>query len=97
MEQQPARSLESGSYLVFLALVTLALGAVAWPFVSPLLWAMLAAIMFQPLYQWFLAKLGGGGNRAAVATLLVITFAVIVPAGIGDHEPLQRRGPPRPC
>ncbi|MCB2065795.1 MAG: AI-2E family transporter [Erythrobacter sp.] len=80
MEQQPARSLESGSYLVFLALVTLALGAVAWPFVSPLLWAMLAAIMFQPLYQWFLAKLGGGGNRAAVATLLVITFAVIVPA-----------------
>ncbi|WAT16931.1 AI-2E family transporter [Aurantiacibacter sp. MUD11] len=72
--------LESGSYLVFLALVTLALGAIAWPFVSPLLWAMLAAIMFQPLYQWFLTKLGGGGNRAAIATLLVITFAVIIPA-----------------
>ena len=22
---------------------------------------------------------------------------VLVAAGVGDHEPLQRRGPPRPC
>lgn len=81
MTQQEGRSrLEGGGYLLFLALVTLAFIAVVWPFVSPLLWAMLAAIMFQPLHQWFLARLGGGGNRAAVATLLVITFAVIVPA-----------------
>ncbi|QZH75952.1 MAG: AI-2E family transporter [Erythrobacter sp.] len=72
--------LESGGYLLFLALVTLAFIVVIWPFASPLLWATLAAIMFQPLYQWFLRNLGGGGNRAAIATLLVITVAVIIPA-----------------
>lgn len=71
--------LESGGYLIFLALVTLALVVIAWPFASPLLWAVLAAIMFQPLYQWFCRKLGGA-NRGAIMTLLVITVAVIIPA-----------------
>lgn len=69
----------AGGYFIFLALVTLAFAAIAWPFASPLLWAALAAIMFQPMFQWFLARLGGE-NRAAIATLLVITFAVIIPA-----------------
>ncbi|WP_340588475.1 AI-2E family transporter [Erythrobacter alti] len=73
------KSLESGSYLVFLALVTLAFIAVIWPFVMPILWATLAAIMFQPLYRWFCEKMGGR-NRAAIATLLLITIAVIIPA-----------------
>ena len=67
-------------FLLFLALITLALIYVAWPFASALLWAVLAAIMFQPLYQWMLARLGGRENRAAAATLLIITLAVVVPA-----------------
>ncbi|VVT01757.1 AI-2E family transporter [Erythrobacter sp. EC-HK427] len=69
----------STGYFIFLACITLAFGVIAWPFASPLLWAALAAIMFQPMYQWFLARMGGE-NRAAIATLLVITFAVIIPA-----------------
>ena len=73
------RRLESGGYLVFLALVTLAFVAVVWPFVMPILWAVLAAILFQPLFQWFRRTLGGP-NRAAIMTLLVITVAVIIPA-----------------
>lgn len=80
MEQRQVQSLERGGFLLFLALVTLALLAIVWPFAAPLLWSVLAAIMFQPLYQWFLGKFGGTGNRAAIATLLVITFAVIIPA-----------------
>ncbi len=72
--------LEHGGFLVFLAAVSLALLYIVWPFVAPLLFATLAAIMFQPMFRWFLAKLGGGGNRAAIATLLVITVAVIIPA-----------------
>lgn len=77
---QDRATLERGGLYLFLALVTLGTALVVWPFASPLLWAMLAAIMFQPLHQWFLARLGGGGNRAAIATLLVITFAVVIPA-----------------
>jgi len=73
------KALESGGYLIFLALVTLAFLAVIWPFVMPILWATLAAIMFQPLYRWFHRRMGGP-NRAAVMTLLVITIAVIIPA-----------------
>ena len=76
---QKPRSEQSG-FLLFLALITLALAYVAWPFASALLWAVLAAIMFQPLYQWMLIKLEGYENRAAVATLLIITVAVVVPA-----------------
>jgi len=74
-----AQTLEKGGFLVFLALVSLVLLYIIWPFVAPLLWATLAAIMFQPMFQWFRARMGGS-NRAAIATLLVITFAVIIPA-----------------
>jgi len=70
---------------LFLALVTLALLYVVWPFVSALLWATLAAIMFRPLYLRVLSMLRGHENRATMVTLLIITFAVVVPAiAIGD-------------
>lgn len=72
--------LERGGFLLFLALVTLALLVVVLPFAQPLLWAALAAIMFQPLFRWFLARLPERDNQAALATLLVIFVAVIVPA-----------------
>src|SRR3546814_5827669 len=49
---------------------------------SDLLWATLAAIMFQPLYQWLLVRMRGGANRAAIASLLIITLSVLVPGFI---------------
>ena len=80
----PGATERSGFHL-FLVLITLAFGYVAWPFASALLWAILAAIMFQPLYRWMLVRMNGGANRAAIATLLVIFVAVIAPAiAIGD-------------
>jgi predicted PurR-regulated permease PerM len=56
------------------------MAVIMWPFAQPLLWAALAAIMFQPLYRWMLRKFGGRRNAAASASLLVIFFAVLVPA-----------------
>lgn len=73
-------AIEQGGFVLFLALVSLALAIVLWPFWAPLLWAALAAIMFQPLYRWFLARKPTKTNQAAIATLLVITFAVLLPA-----------------
>lgn len=67
-------------FVLLLGLLTAGLTFVVWPFVTSVLWAMLAAIMFQPLYQWFLARLAGGKNKAAVASLVFITFAVLLPA-----------------
>ncbi len=81
MQTTPLGSdIERLGFLLFLVLVTGALALVAWPFVAPLLWATLAAIMFQPLYRWFLAKRPDSPNQSAIATLLVITFAILVPA-----------------
>ncbi len=73
-------AIERGGFLLFLALVSLGLVFIAWPFLSPILWATLAAIMFQPLYQRILSWRKGRENQAALLSLGVITFAVIMPA-----------------
>ena len=71
---------ERGGFLLFLALVSLALLVVVLPFAKPLLWAALAGIMFQPLYRWFLVRRPRSPSQAALATLVVILFAVVLPA-----------------
>lgn len=73
------RRLETGGFLVFLVLITLALGVVVSSFASALLWSALAAILFQSLYQWLLKRWPGRRNLAASMTLLIILFAVVVP------------------
>jgi predicted PurR-regulated permease PerM len=82
MSQQPHRTdeLQHASFLIILAVVSLLMAVIIWPFAQPLLWAALAAIMFQPLYRWMLRKMRGRRNPAAIASLLVIFFAVLVPA-----------------
>lgn len=82
MAHQPHRTdeLQHASFLIILAVVSLLMAVIIWPFAQPLLWAALAAIMFQPLYRWMLRKLRGRRNPAAIASLLVIFFAVLVPA-----------------
>ncbi|AOL93588.1 AI-2E family transporter [Porphyrobacter sp. LM 6] len=82
MALQPHRTdeLQHASFLIILAVVSLLMAVIVWPFAQPLLWAALAAIMFQPLYRWMLRKMGGRRNPAAIASLLVIFFAVLVPA-----------------
>lgn len=80
---QPSHRLEElqqGSFLLVLAAVSLMMVIISWPFASSLLWATLAAIVFQPLYQRVLVSVRGRRNLAASLTLLVIFFAVLVPA-----------------
>ena len=74
------REIEQGGFFLFLGAVSLGLVLVVWPFVAPLLWAVLAAIMFQPLYRWFQARFPGRDSESALLTLLVIFIAVIIPA-----------------
>jgi predicted PurR-regulated permease PerM len=82
MAHKPRRTeqLQHASFLLILAVVSLMMAVIVWPFATALLWAALAAIMFQPLYRWMLRKLRGRRNTAAIATLLVIFFAVLLPA-----------------
>jgi predicted PurR-regulated permease PerM len=82
MAHQPTRSeeLQQASFLIILGVVSLLMAVIVWPFAQPLLWAALAAIMFQPLYRWCLRKLRGRRNPAAGLSLLTIFFAIMVPA-----------------
>lgn len=82
MAHQPHRTedLQQASFLIILAVVSLLMAVIIWPFAQPLLWAGLAAIMFQPLYRRTLRKLRGRRNPAAGLSLLIIFFVVMVPA-----------------
>jgi predicted PurR-regulated permease PerM len=82
MAHQPHRTedLQQASFLIILAVVSLLMAVIVWPFSQPLLWAGLAAIMFQPLYRYTLRRLRGRRNPAAGLSLLIIFFVVMVPA-----------------
>jgi predicted PurR-regulated permease PerM len=82
MATQPHRTeeLQQTSFLIILAVVTLLMAVVIYPFAQPLLWAGLAAIMFQPLYRDVLRRMRGRRNPAAGLSLLIIFILVLVPA-----------------
>lgn len=79
-EPNDTTALEHWSFLLILAAVSILLVWVSWPFIGPLMWATLAAIMFQPLYKWVLIKTRGRRNPAAALSLLIIFVAVLLPA-----------------
>jgi predicted PurR-regulated permease PerM len=76
------RRIENGGLIAFLALITVALIATVFSFLGALLWAALAALLFQPLFQRMLARWPDRRNLAAAVTLLIITVAVVIPAMI---------------
>ncbi|MEM1052595.1 MAG: AI-2E family transporter [Pseudomonadota bacterium] len=79
-EPNDTSALEHWSFLLILAAVSILLVWVSWPFIGPLMWATLAAIMFQPLYKWSLIKTRGRRNPAAALSLSIIFVAVLLPA-----------------
>ena len=79
MDEGKASALEERGFLLFLALVSVALLAIILPFFQPLLWAVLAAIVFQPLFRRFLQWRNGRETQAALLTLAVIFLAVVLP------------------
>ena len=79
-EPNDTSTLEHWSFLLILAAVSILLVWVTWPFVGPVMWAALAAIMFQPLNKWSLKKTRGRRNLAATLALLIILVAVLLPA-----------------
>lgn len=79
-EPNDTSTLEHWSFLLLLAGVSILFIWVAWPFVAPVMWATLAAIMFQPLYRWSLRVVRGRRNLAAMFALSIIFVAVLLPA-----------------
>ncbi len=62
----------------FLTLMVITLGLSLWlftPFFTPLVLAIISAVIFYPLYQWFTRHLGG---RRSIASLVTVLFIVLV-------------------
>ncbi|MEL0254304.1 MAG: AI-2E family transporter, partial [Novosphingobium sp.] len=72
--------IEKGGFVLFLVIVTIGLTLVVSHFIGAMLWAGLAAIMFHSLNELLLERWPEKRTRAATMTLLIITFAVIIPA-----------------
>ena len=66
--------------LILVAFATIAFLWLVTPFSGAILWAVIAAILFEPLNRRLLAAMPRRRNTAALATLLVIVGVVLVPA-----------------
>ena len=71
--------LQRGVFLALLAAVTVAFIWVLLPFFGAVLWGVALAILFTPLYKWLLKKMPGRHNAAALSTLTICLFIVILP------------------
>lgn len=72
--------IENGGLILFVAIATIGLLLIVSSFLSAMLWAAMAALLFQPIYQRLLERWPGRRNLASAMTLLIITVAVIIPA-----------------
>ena len=68
-----------GTFLVLLALVTLAFVGLIKDFLMACFWASILAIVFHGSNVWLLNKFSGRRNLATVVTLLLIMIVVITP------------------
>ncbi len=78
------RTLENTSFLALVVFVTLAFLGLLRAFLEPVFWAVVLAILFNPVYQALHDQLGGRRTLAAVTTLVAVVLLVILPLiGIG--------------
>lgn len=59
--------------------ISLAFAWILWPFYGAILWAVVLATVFTPLYRWLLGAMGQRRNPAALTTVLIILTMVILP------------------
>ncbi len=65
-----------GSLLLLLYLTYL----IIVPFVTPIFWAVILVVVFQPVYRRLLHRLGGKSGLAALILTIAVIAAVMVPA-----------------
>jgi predicted PurR-regulated permease PerM len=71
--------IEHRGFLLLLVAITLAFAWVLKPFYGAILWAVVVAVLFAPVYRWLLASMGDRRSLAAAVTVLIILAMVILP------------------
>ena len=77
-----SQALQQRFFLLLLALVTLAFMAVLYPFYGAVFWALILAMLFAPLQRVILRRMPTRRNLAALLSLLVVMFLVILPISL---------------
>lgn len=68
------------SFVILVVLVTIAFILLLLPFYSAVLWAVILAVLFNPLQRWLTRRLGGRRTLAATISLLACVCMVVIPA-----------------
>ena len=71
--------IEHQGFLLLLTAVTLAFAWVLYPFYGAVLWAVVVAVLFAPVYRRLLQSMQGRPSLAAALTVLIIIAMVILP------------------
>ncbi|MEJ6009236.1 AI-2E family transporter [Novosphingobium aquae] len=75
-------TLENIGFAALVVAVTALFGWMLTPYFGAILWGLVSAIVFRPLYLWLVKQSGGRKGSAATLTLILIVAVVIVPAGL---------------
>jgi predicted PurR-regulated permease PerM len=76
-----ARALETAIHLALIAVIVLGSFAIFSPFAMVVIWAMVIAITFDPLYEKMVRVLGARRKLAAGVFIVLSLAAVVVPVG----------------
>ncbi len=74
--------LEERTFLFLLVILSVGFGAILWPFAGAILWALVIATVFRPLFQRLASALQQRRTLAAVTTLVIIVVTVILPLSV---------------
>ena len=74
-----SKTLSRNTFLLLVALITIAFAGLLGGFMMSIFWATVIAILFYPMYDRWLIRLKGKKNAAAAMTLLIIVLLVVIP------------------
>jgi predicted PurR-regulated permease PerM len=76
------RAIRSGFFISLVVLTTLAFFGLIRSFLMPMFWAVVLAVLFQPVQAWWLDRTRGRGSLAAVLTLLTVAVVAMLPVAL---------------
>ncbi len=78
----PRGPLENHALVALLIAVSLGFAWILLPFYGTILWGTIVALLFTPLYRWWLPRLRRRRTLAALLTLIIVVVMVILPIAL---------------
>lgn len=82
-------TLNNKVFLLLLVVVTLAFGAILWPYSEAIFWGVTLAILFSPMQRFLLRRMPQRPNFATLITLLLCLLVVVLPTTLLSISLLQ--------